>query len=86
MDVNSAARAAKVLLDAYASRVPVPLPAPEIIDSRIADWTITLADTIADNSSSGALEPGHLLVKLPRSDVIGVTSAKAVAERDRAEG
>jgi 2-oxopent-4-enoate/cis-2-oxohex-4-enoate hydratase len=28
-------------------------PTIEIIDSRIADWKITLADTIADNASSG---------------------------------
>lgn len=34
------------------------LPAIEIIDSRITDWRITLADTIADNASSGGLVVG----------------------------
>ena len=34
------------------------LPALELIDSRIADWKITLPDTIADNGSSGGLVLG----------------------------
>lgn len=34
------------------------VPALEIIDSRIADWRITLQDTIADNASSGGVVLG----------------------------
>jgi 2-keto-4-pentenoate hydratase len=33
-------------------------PSLEIVDSRIADWKITLADTIADNASSAAMVAG----------------------------
>jgi 2-keto-4-pentenoate hydratase len=38
------------------------LPAVEIVDSAIADWKISLADTIADNASAG----GFLLGGSPR--------------------
>ncbi len=41
--------------DAIAAAVP----ALEIIDSRIADWRIALADTIADNASSGLAVVGE---------------------------
>lgn len=34
-------------------------PALEIVDSRIAEWRITLADTIADNASSAAVVLGE---------------------------
>ena len=34
-------------------------PALEIVDSRIANWRITLADTIADNASSEAVVLGQ---------------------------
>ena len=39
------------------------LPALEIIDSRVADWKITLPDTIADNASSGGLVLGSRPVR-----------------------
>jgi 2-keto-4-pentenoate hydratase len=35
------------------------VPAIEIIDSRIVDWKITLADTIADNASSAGIVVGR---------------------------
>lgn len=41
----------------------------EIIDSRIADWRITLADTIADNASSGGVILGSRPVKLGSLDL-----------------
>lgn len=39
------------------------VPAIEIIDSRVANWDITLPDTLADNGSTGAV----ILGGLPRS-------------------
>lgn len=45
------------------------LPAIEIIDSRIADWKITLADTIADLASSARVALGGPLVPIGGRDV-----------------
>ncbi|MFF5264705.1 2-keto-4-pentenoate hydratase [Actinomadura viridis] len=45
------------------------LPALEIIDSRIADWKITLADTIADNASSGGVVLGTTPARLDALDL-----------------
>lgn len=45
------------------------LPALEVIDSRIADWKITLPDTIADNASSGGVVLGTRPVRLDDQDL-----------------
>ena len=45
------------------------LPAIEIIDSRIANWQISLLDTVADNASSGGFVVGQSPVPLDRLDL-----------------
>ena len=54
------------------------LPALEIVDSRIADWKITIIDTIADNASSGGVVLGGRPTKLTDVDLrlIGCTVVK----------
>ncbi len=41
----------------------------EVVDSRIADWRITIADTIADNASSGRVVLGARLVPVDQLDL-----------------
>ncbi len=48
------------IADVYAATQSV-AAALEIVDSRIADWQLTLADTVADNASSGAVAIGEWL-------------------------
>lgn len=50
-------------LDAAIDGVAVAL---EIIDSRVADWKITLTDTIADNASSARIVHGDFVTATPR--------------------
>ena len=54
------------------------LPVLEIIDSRIADWKIKLADTIADNASCGKVVIGGSVRKVDDLDLrlVGVVLEK----------
>jgi 2-keto-4-pentenoate hydratase len=52
-------------------------PAVEIVDSRIADWRITLPDTIADNASSGGFVLGGK--RTPLRDLDPAASVKLAA-------
>ncbi len=45
-------------------------PALEIVDSRIADWKISIVDTIADNGSSARFVLGHDIRKLTDIDLL----------------
>jgi len=45
----------------------------EIIDSRIADWRITLPDTIADNASSAGAVLGSVRLPVDAVDLAGLT-------------
>lgn len=48
------------------------VPSIELIDSRIADWKITLADTIADNASSCGYIVGEQRVAMSDIDVASI--------------
>ena len=50
----------------------------EIIDSRIAEWRITLPDTIADNASYGAVIVGGFRVPLSTIEVTTLPVSLAV--------
>ncbi|MPZ83597.1 MAG: 2-keto-4-pentenoate hydratase [Actinophytocola sp.] len=79
--LGSALRGPGVTRDDAAGAVRAAVPAIEIIDSRIADWRIGLADTVADLASSAAVVLGD---EVP---LLGADSRElaVVLERDGAE-
>jgi len=75
-------------LDAATVRAAVShaVPALEIVDSRIADWDITLTDTIADNGSSGLYVLGGAAVPLDALEPRDTTMQMYVNDRLVSEG
>jgi len=61
-------------------------PAIEIIDSRIADWKITLADTIADNASSAAIVLGDWVPVETLPDLAAVAATLSLNGSEAATG
>lgn len=57
-------------MDELISAIDCVLPAIEIVDSRIMDWQISLADTIADNASSGLFVLGETRKRLDEFDPV----------------
>ncbi len=56
-------KSSNVSIQEVTAAIAYALPAIEIVDSRIADWKITFADTVADNGSSAF----YVLGKTPQS-------------------
>jgi 2-keto-4-pentenoate hydratase len=62
-------RGPRVTVTDVAAATSAVVPAIEIIDSRIADWKISLLDTVADNASSGGFVLGQSPVPLEHLDL-----------------
>lgn len=61
------------------------LPALEVVDSRIAAWDITFADTVADNASAGRFVLGTVPMKLT-VDLASVAMTLAIDGETRSSG
>lgn len=72
--LRTALRGPGVTVDDVREATAAVAVALEIVDSRIADWKLTLRDTVADNASSGAVVLGDWL---PYDRGIDLTGARA---------
>lgn len=62
------------------------VPAIEIVDSRVKDWDITIADTVADNASSARYVLGTTPKLLRDVDVRGVTMSMLLGDDEVSAG
>lgn len=70
--------AERISYSEFLSSIEFALPAIEIVDSAIADWKISLADTVADNASSALYVLGDQPVAIGRDSLadLGMTLKK----------
>ncbi|GLY94037.1 fumarylacetoacetate hydrolase family protein [Actinoplanes sp. NBRC 103695] len=68
----------EVTADSVRAAVGAMVPALEIVDSRIAGWDISIADTIADNASSGLFVLGPERVELGAVEPVDVRMEMSV--------
>jgi 2-keto-4-pentenoate hydratase len=73
-------------LPAVRAAVDHAVAALEIVDSRIADWDITITDTVADNASSGLYLLGDRRVPLDEFEPATVSMRLSVDGRPASEG
>jgi 2-keto-4-pentenoate hydratase len=73
-------------LAAVRAAVDYAVAALEIVDSRIADWDITITDTVADNASSGLYVLGDRRVRLADFEPVEVSMGLCVDGRLASEG
>jgi 2-keto-4-pentenoate hydratase len=62
------------------------MAAIEIVDSRIADWDISYADTVADNASSGLYVVSDVVVPLTEVEPVEVVMSMTVNGEKVSEG
>jgi 2-keto-4-pentenoate hydratase len=62
------------------------LPSIEVVDSRIANWQISIVDTVADNASCGVYVVGSRPVPLRKFDIITVPMSMSVNGEELSSG